>query len=65
VDHAEGLIDPPPAWVRVMLAAKWMGVAPWRLIAHDEIWTDWALLLRELELQRDQRESRGREQPAM
>jgi hypothetical protein len=53
VEHADGLIAPPPLWVRVMLAAKWMGVAPWRLIAEDEIWTEWALFLRELEQQRD------------
>lgn len=32
-----------------MYAAKWMGVSPWELIAQDELWTEWARLLMQVE----------------
>lgn len=32
-----------------MHAAKWMGVAPWDLAGQEDEWTEWALLLMNLE----------------
>lgn len=60
VDYQQGLIGPPPRWVQVILAAKWMGVAPWDLGEREDEWTEWAQCLMDLEAQRAQAQTSGK-----
>lgn len=60
VDLQAGLIDPPPRWVRTVLAAKWYGVAPWEMMAQedDAFWTEAGMLMRSIEAEAHERASK-------
>ena len=35
-DYEAGLVGPMPYWARIIMAAKWLKVAPWELMKQDE-----------------------------
>ena len=36
VEHSEGRLRAMPMWARIVLAAKWMRIAPWELMNQDD-----------------------------
>lgn len=57
VDHDLGHIGPPPQWVKIILAAKWYGVAPWELMAQEDdgFWTEAGMLMRTIDAESQER----------
>lgn len=58
VDYQAGLIDPPPAWLGYVLAAKWYGTGPWELLAQGEdaeFWKEAGMLMRQMEAEANER----------
>lgn len=51
VEYQAGRCGPLPEWAKYAMAAKWFGVAPWALAAHEdgEFWKEAGLLLRGIE----------------
>ena len=57
-----------PDWYEVIVAAKYLEVAPWDLIEHGLYWKHWALTARSAELEaensrQDEQNSRGTNAP--
>lgn len=42
--------------MRVIHAAKWLGVAPWDLAEREDEWTEWAMFLMGLEHKAQERQ---------
>ncbi|MDW8006428.1 MAG: hypothetical protein RMJ05_06885 [Thermomicrobium sp.] len=54
----------PPAWYRVIRAARYLGVAPWELLEREAVWFTWGLAAEAAEAKaeraRAERATRGR-----
>lgn len=62
VDYEKGMIEPLPDWAKFALSAKWYGVAPWELAAHEDadFWNEVGILMRGIEADANRRASKGK-----